>query len=434
MGLQGSVVVLETVVYVCQNHSVVGNTDLAALRELLGDVTSSISSRHTHETLGGACELLGLPTPPDEGTKHERVSKSFAALPDTHLPEIATKVLIHQKLGAKTRNAIQDLLWAGEDPLQIPKRTRREIARGLDLADLVHGADRFRALLSRLWVLDDDPFSPWFGWLDSTTSLGARIDQHVFRNPGDWSTEELFEQLGAFEASHKRFALFLEGLASAEVVPDEPTQRNFVNAVNHHLRTVGIELREIGTDGGYPVFSIFSTRSKNTSRPKNLIFASPTKPDIRFRDAINNDIEIVENTDSVLVYDRPIGADGIRWRDLQAWWRETRELQSDDEAKSALYKRLRESLLANSPPQRLLYDLYHKIFNTSIQDLPALLPEVWLHWDPKTVQMRGRDALLRFRMDFLLLLPRGQRVVLEVDGIQHYASNGRVPAVGSGDL
>lgn len=57
--------------------------------------------------------------------------------------------------------------------------------------------------------------------------------------------------------------------------------------------------------------------------------------------------------------------------------------------------------------------------------LPALLPEVWLHWDPKTVRQRGPEALLRFRMDFLLLLPGGQRVVLEVDGRQHYSTNGR---------
>jgi very-short-patch-repair endonuclease len=49
------------------------------------------------------------------------------------------------------------------------------------------------------------------------------------------------------------------------------------------------------------------------------------------------------------------------------------------------------------------------------------LPEVWLHWDPKTVQQRGRDALLRFRMDFLLLIPHGVRIVIEVDGKQHYA-------------
>jgi very-short-patch-repair endonuclease len=39
--------------------------------------------------------------------------------------------------------------------------------------------------------------------------------------------------------------------------------------------------------------------------------------------------------------------------------------------------------------------------------------------------LRGPDALLRHRMDFLLLLPRGERIVLEVDGETHYAANGR---------
>jgi len=56
-----------------------------------------------------------------------------------------------------------------------------------------------------------------------------------------------------------------------------------------------------------------------------------------------------------------------------------------------------------------------------VPDLPALLPEVWLHWDPKTVAERGPNALLRFRMDFLLLLPAGARIVVEVDGKYHHA-------------
>ncbi|WP_208948633.1 hypothetical protein [Streptomyces subrutilus] len=38
----------------------------------------------------------------------------------------------------------------------------------------------------------------------------------------------------------------------------------------------------------------------------------------------------------------------------------------------------------------------------------------------QTVRERGPQALLRSRMDFLLLLPHGQRIVLEVDGSQHY--------------
>jgi hypothetical protein len=77
----------------------------------------------------------------------------------------------------------------------------------------------------------------------------------------------------------------------------------------------------------------------------------------------------------------------------------------------------------NSPPQRNLFDLYYKIHGTAVPALPALLPEVWLHWDPKTVREHGAAALLGHRMDFLLLLPHGQRVVLKVDGSHHYSSS-----------
>jgi hypothetical protein len=50
-----------------------------------------------------------------------------------------------------------------------------------------------------------------------------------------------------------------------------------------------------------------------------------------------------------------------------------------------LYKRLRACLPEESPPQRLLFDLYHRIHGCDIPCLPAFLPEVWLHWDHKTV-------------------------------------------------
>ncbi|MFJ4097459.1 hypothetical protein ACIPYS_38345 [Kitasatospora sp. NPDC089913] len=73
-------------------------------------------------------------------------------------------------------------------------------------------------------------------------------------------------------------------------------------------------------------------------------------------------------------------------------------------------------------PQRDLYRLYHRIYGARAWTLPALLPEVWLHWDHKTVQQRSVEALLNHRMDFLLLLPGGHRAVLEVDGRHHYAT------------
>jgi very-short-patch-repair endonuclease len=180
-------------------------------------------------------------------------------------------------------------------------------------------------------------------------------------------------------------------------------------------------MRESDMEDGYPVFTVVSTHAVPVGRPKNLIFASSVKPDLRFRDAVNNDIEIVTNAEKVLVYDRPISVEGLRWRDLQAWWSETKGIDSEDVAKRTLYRRLRDSLPKNSPAQVLLFDAFHHGFSNTVPSLPALLPEVWLHWDPKMVRERGADALLRFRMDFLLLLPHGVRIVLEVDGKHHYA-------------
>jgi hypothetical protein len=41
----------------------------------------------------------------------------------------------------------------------------------------------------------DDPLD----WITGgSAGLRGQIERHVFRNPGDWSAEELFEQLGAF--------------------------------------------------------------------------------------------------------------------------------------------------------------------------------------------------------------------------------------------
>ena len=50
------------------------------------------------------------------------------------------------------------------------------------------------------------------------------------------------------------------------------------------------------------------------------------------------------------------------------------------------------------------------------------LPEVWLHWDAKTVRERGADALSRSRVDFLFLLPNDVRVVIEIDDKERYTN------------
>ncbi|WP_223167998.1 hypothetical protein [Nonomuraea sp. SYSU D8015] len=346
--------------------------DLEALRGLVAGVVFDLAS-HSHRELGPICEGLGVSVPDEAfGSKRDRIGQGLADLADADLPMVAERVLQQLQVSPATRNMIQDVLWAGHGTLEIPARTRRDIARDLDLADFLPYSSRFKALLARLWVLDNGPLD----WLiEAGATLSAQIDRHVFRNPGDWTAEDLFEQLNAFEASDTRFGLFLEGMASAEVLPDEPAQRRVVGIINPHLQTLGIELRQIRSEGGYPVFGIVSTQSARSRQPKNLIFATTAKPDIRFLSAVDNDIEVL-NPDDVLVYDRPVTADGILWRDLQSWWKETRNLPTDKAAKDSLYARLGSCLPNNSDAQRNLFTLYHELHGPNVPGLPALLPEV----------------------------------------------------------
>ena len=157
---------------------------------------------------------------------------------------------------------------------------------------------------------------------------------------------------------------------------------------------------------------------------KNLIFAANgPKPEIVLRDAISNVIEITEYAQYCLVYDRPLSEHGLSWRDLVKWWA-TRYGSGGTERDHgvALYHRLAKSMLEPSC-ELLLFATFAQVYGRADGfDLPALIPQVYLHYDPYTQRERAAPGpLARQRMDFLLLLPNRQRVVIEVDGRQHYA-------------
>jgi len=163
---------------------------------------------------------------------------------------------------------------------------------------------------------------------------------------------------------------------------------------------------------------------------KNLIFAANgPKPELVLRDAVNNDIEIVRNGEFCLVYDQPIPADGLTFSNLIDWWRARQGIADTVSARDVgrdLHNRLRNSLGGN-PVELLVFDTYARRYKGGHFNIPALIPQVYLHYDPST-QLTRRAAgesgspLARQRMDFLILFSSRHRVVLEVDGKQHYAN------------
>ncbi|KOU54201.1 hypothetical protein ADK54_02270 [Streptomyces sp. WM6378] len=109
--------------------------DMARLRGLLDSVLAALYTRYTEKELPALCERLGLPPPGAGSTKHERLVASLAACPDGRLPTVADAVLEPEKLGQAERMALQEVLCLGRHHVEIPSRTRRELARDFDLSD-----------------------------------------------------------------------------------------------------------------------------------------------------------------------------------------------------------------------------------------------------------------------------------------------------------
>ena len=239
--------------------------------------------------------------------------------------------------------------------------------------------------------------------------------------PSRISVLEYLKEIGLSDWPDQRFCLFIERIVHPEVQPPE-VQKQLVERLNKILKNDVYELRQEGLLGGVPIFKVQNLRSGISKIPKYIIFASNgPKPDIVLEDAVNMDIRIVNYEDKCLVYDEPPPFGDLTWQMLVNWWGKNSQ-KDGQEIRQELGNRLFNSL--QEGPERLFFETYFKHFHPIFREkLPALLPQVYLHYDPRNRNERGRPVLVRQRMDFLMVLRNATRIVIEIDGIQHYAEN-----------
>lgn len=300
--------------------------------------------------------------------------------------------------------------------MQITELTRRNIIEALCLRGNISGRVELCDFLKRTWKLSEMP-----SYDCRFPTAEGDIWQHMVNN-NDWDEHYLFfTYLEIFELPDQRFLHFLEQVIHPSIRRDE-TQSEYANIINSYLLNDGYRLNPTEEMSGFPVYKATRLQGGVPHPIKNLIFAAKgPKPEIVLVDAVNNDIQLNGNP-NCLVYTESVPSSGLSWSDLVKWWaKRTNTDPMSRETEKALYQRLHSSL--DSPPERLLFDSYFKKFYSVMsQQLPALIPQIYLHYDPYTVRERnGQKQLPRQRMDFLLLLPNSQRVVIEVDGKQHYA-------------
>jgi very-short-patch-repair endonuclease len=216
----------------------------------------------------------------------------------------------------------------------------------------------------------------------------------------------------------KNFITFVEDFLHPDSYGKEDA-KSIVEKLNKHLLKDGFRLIAEIDKYGRSIYKCV-TDDGVSGKVKNVIFAANgPKPDIVLPDALNNNISIVKNSEYCLVYDSPITVDGLKWIDLVKWWSEKNEIELNAECAKDLFGRLRISI--SSPPELIFFDTYYREYARLKNKMPALLPQVYLHYDPFSIKRHGFKYLLRQRMDFLLLLNNNKRIVIEIDGVQHYA-------------
>lgn len=379
-------------------------------------IAGALKDRCTHQVMPSVALEAGLIMAAEaEGmSKRDRALAALDGKSPRELGEVARRLGAHWGDYA-LEEAGSAVLEEGEPP--ISEITRRDAAKCF--GDDLSGEQNVLELVRRFFPIDTLSADFFAG-----RSLASDIERHMISNFGDWTVEYLFERIGAFSCSRDRFSRVIEA-ALHPLGRRGPAQATLAEHLNEAFRRDGYILTVAGEESGYPVYWLRSATRGVTGAPKNLIFASNgPKPEIGFSDAINNDIVILSNEESCLIFDRPIRRDGLLWSELVDWWGAQEGGVSGDSAR-ALGLRLHVSLASDA--ERNLFEAYFRVYKPRLGSaLPALIPQVYLHYDPAVVKnLRHRAALPRQRMDFLMLLPNYQRVVIEVDGAHHFSRDGK---------
>ena len=191
-------------------------------------------------------------------------------------------------------------------------------------------------------------------------------------------------------------------------------------AINRGLSDVGLELKVISQTAGRNIYKVVPTTQGAQGAIKNIIFAAKYKPDIVIDDALSNDIKVV-NANGALIYDQGIPSEGISWTALAEWY----TLLDIDNTEKKMVHYFYDCL--DSDSERLLYKGYIAYIKEFGKHLPALIPQVYMYYDPKTRSQRELQIFEHQKMDFMMIISPTQRVVIEVDGSQHYAEDAVAP-------
>ncbi|RKE79925.1 hypothetical protein [Rhizobium sp. AG855] len=215
----------------------------ANLHSLLGTLLQGMTHAQLSEE---PSRIAGLVVPNEEGlSKRQRVDLALSSLSEVQLAQFALKFAADHG-DVALDEAGRKVLEAGEPPLS--QITRRDVARAL--GDDLAGERGTVEIVGRYFPLSS-PIDDFLG--SSGRSLRDQIARHMDQNPGDWTVEHLFFEIGAFDCSRARFAALLEE-AVHPLSRSGDEQLQTIAALNKILERDGYELAQDSELSGHPIF------------------------------------------------------------------------------------------------------------------------------------------------------------------------------------
>lgn len=361
----------------------------------------------------GVCENLQIPCD-DElspwNNEDAYIKSGLDRMSDREIMEVV-KTIVSEKDCPELLEQIDRCLEV--ELFEITTVTRRKILNWISERNDLEGELHLIKFLNRIWDLKNMPS------IYREASREADIFRHMVRND-DLTYKELLEDvLKVIYVSDSTFKRFVEELVFPDVRSTE-IQKEYVELLNGFLKSDGYSLLCSNYISGNPVYTLQKNVRGVGNEVKNIIFAGiGGKPDIVLDDSLSNTIHLVDNGVDCLVYNQIIPSDGLKWNELVMWWSNKDEYDETDADK--LFERLIKSMDSN-PEKNFMWVYYqHFIKEKNNSNLPALIPQVYCHYDPKSALMRQGTVYVHQRMDFLMLFSDKERVVIEIDGIQHYS-------------
>ena len=304
-------------------------------------------------------------------------------------------------------------------PNKIPEIARQGIIDKLVLIGQIPGRGSYHSFFQRVY-----PKAAEISY--NKTTLLKEIARHCDSFPGDWGDDVgMFDVVDILHWEDQDFLYFCKEYVNPvfnRSVWDEEKgdwfslQSNCVDAINYYMRDCGYELRpssKIGDKVEYELVELTGVRGKIN----NIVFAATRKPDIILTDVLNQTVQIPVDEDKYLLYDKEVSSSGLTWRNLVEWYSENHS----PSAKSLLDRLMDAVKNCGSPVEEFFFYCYLKVVEEFGDSIPALLPQVYLYYDSKVQRERTIKIFDHQCMDFLMLFSGSQRIVIELDGVQHYS-------------